>query len=103
DFIFWTDFYGGIKENYIKDAFALKVRELALNYGLPNKYLRNSAIHALEIGLIARNFFTYLPGENLFSDPEFQNNNQPDNAIGIGGILQPPPSKSLGLNLKIEF
>lgn len=103
NYVYWADFYGGIKENYIKDASALKVRELALNYAMPDKYLRNSAIHALEIGLIARNFFTYLPGENLFSDPEFQNNNQPDNAIGIGGILQPPPSKSLGLNLKIEF
>ena len=102
-FEYWADAYGLIKENYIRDATALKVRELALNYAFPEKYLHNSFIKTLEIGLIARNFFTYLPGENLFSDPEYQNQDEPANAIGIGGIAQPPPSRSLGLNLRIEF
>ena len=100
---YWTIFYGGIKENYIKDATALKIRELALNYALPKKLLGNSPIETLEIGLIARNYFTFLSKDHRFSDPEFQNQNQPANAIGNSGIFQPPPAKSLGLSLKIEF
>ncbi len=102
-FEYWSDSYGTIKENYIKDATALKIRELALNYALPARFLRDSPLKTFEIGLIARNYFTFLPSENRFSDPEFQNQDLPANAIGIGGPLQPPPSKSLGLNLKIEF
>lgn len=103
NFEFWTFYYGGIKENYVKDATALKIRELALNYALPNKLLRNSPLKTVEIGLIARNYFTFLASDHRFSDPEFQNQNVSANAIGTSGIFQPPPAKSLGLNLKIEF
>ena len=103
DWIFWTEYYGSIKENYIKDATALKIREIALNYSFPSKLLRDLPFDSFEIGLVARNYFTFLSDENRFSDPEFQNQFIPENAIGIGGLYQPPPSKSLGVNLKIEF
>jgi len=44
---------------------------------------------------------TWLPEENEFSDPEFNNTNS--NAIGIGGYFQSPPTKSYGFNINIEF
>ncbi len=100
---YWTIFHGGIKENYVKDATALKIRVLALNYVFPSQFLRGSPLKTLEIGLIARNYFTFLSSDHRFSDPEFQNQNLPENAIGTSGIFQPPPAKSIGLNLRIEF
>ena len=98
---FWTNTYNEIKENYVKDATAVKIRELALNYSLPASYLAKSPIHSVNIGLIGRNLFTWLPADNHFSDPEFNNTNS--NAIGIGGYFQSPPTRSFGFSVNVEF
>ncbi|MCD6543018.1 MAG: SusC/RagA family TonB-linked outer membrane protein, partial [Flavobacteriaceae bacterium] len=101
DMNYWKDTYNDIKENYVKDATALKIRELSLSYALPAKYFhKGTSISAFRVGLIARNFFTWLPSENRFSDPEFNNSNS--NTIGIGGYFQSPPTKSVGININIE-
>jgi hypothetical protein len=98
---YWTDVYWDVKENYVRDATALKVRELVLSYTLPSSLLIKTPLHKLTVGLIARNFLTLLPAENSFSDPEFNNTN--NNNVGIGGYFQSPPTKSFGVNLNIEF
>jgi len=98
---YWTDVYNDVKSNYVKDATALKIRELAVNYSLPSKLLNNTPVSKVTVGFIARNLMTWLPKENRFSDPEF--NNQNNNQIGIGGYFQSPPTKSFGFNLNIEF
>jgi TonB-linked SusC/RagA family outer membrane protein len=98
---FWTNTYNDIKENYIKDATSLKIREVSLRYELPNKYINETGLSKVTVGLIARNLAVWLPKENRFSDPEF--NNSSGNAIGIGGYLQSPPTRSFGLNLNLEF
>ena len=103
NWFFWIEEYGQIRENFIKDATSFKVREMALNYELPQKYLDHTPVHRLRIGLVARNYFISFAGENTFSDPEFQNQTVSENAIGIGGYYQPPPTKSLGFNINIEF
>ncbi|MDG1042237.1 MAG: SusC/RagA family TonB-linked outer membrane protein [Flavobacteriaceae bacterium] len=98
---YWTNTYNEIKENYVKDATALKIREVALNYTLPADVLKNTPISAVNVGFIGRNLFTWLPSENHFSDPEFNNSNS--NAIGIGGYFQSPPTRSYGFSVNIEF
>jgi TonB-linked SusC/RagA family outer membrane protein len=98
---YWTDVYNNVFENYIKDATALKVRELAISYSLPANLLTKTPLSKVSVGFIARNLFTLLPAENAFSDPEFNNTN--NNAIGVGGYNQMPPTKSYGVNLNIEF
>ena len=98
---FWTNTYNEIKENYVKDATAFKIRELALNYNLSKKYLENTPLKSFRIGLVGRNILTLLPKENRFSDPEFNNTNS--NAIGIGGYFQSPPTRSYGFSLNVEF
>jgi len=98
---YWTDVYNDVKSNYVKDATAFKVREIALSYSIPEKFISNTPLSKLSVGLIGRNIFTKLPKENKFSDPEFNNTNT--NAIGVGGYLQSPPTKSFGFNVNIEF
>ena len=101
---FWTNVYNEIKENYVRDATAVKIREVSLSYTLPSKYLERSPIKKLSLGLVGRNLLTWLPKENRFSDPEFSNNAGPaGNAIGIGGYFQGPPTRTYGLNVNIEF
>jgi len=98
---YWTDHYNNIKENYVQDATAVKMRELALNYNLPSSLIDNTPVSKISVGFVARNLFTWLPTQNRFSDPEF--NNSTGNAIGIGGYFQSPPTKTFGLNINVEF
>ncbi len=98
---YWTDVYNDVKENYVKDATAFKIRELALSYTLPSGLLNRTPLQKVSVGFIARNLFTLLPAENAFSDPEFNNTN--NNSVGIGGYFQSPPTRSFGVNLNIEF
>jgi len=98
---YWTDAYNDVRSNYVKDASAFKIRELALGYELPTSLLKKTPLSKVTIGFIARNIFTALPADNRFSDPEFNNSNS--NAIGIGGYFQSPPTKSYGFSLNIEF
>jgi TonB-linked SusC/RagA family outer membrane protein len=98
---YWTNTYNEIKENYVKDATALKLREISLNYSLPSSLTDTLPIESMRIGLIGRNLFTWLPEENAFSDPEF--NNSTGNAIGVGGYFQSPPTKSIGFSVNVEF
>jgi len=103
---FWTNTFNDIKENYVKDATSLKIREVSLRYELPDKYINNTGLSKVTLGLIARNLAVWLPKENRFSDPEFNNNPLNDkeiNAIGIGGYRQSPPTRSFGLNVNLEF
>ena len=39
---YWTDVYYNVKENYVRDATAFKIRELALNYTLPSSILNKT-------------------------------------------------------------
>ncbi len=98
---YWQNHYNEIKENYVKDATAFKIREVALNYTVPNKFLDKTPVHTARIGFIARNVLTVLPASNHFSDPEFNNTNS--NAIGIGGYFQSPPTRSFGVSINVEF
>jgi len=104
---FWQNRYNEIKENYVKDATAFKIRELALNYSLPANLLGSKkVIKKLTVGVVARNLFTYLPNQKyVFSDPEFRNTRVTDdvNGIGIGGYITSPPTRSFGFNINVEF
>ena len=112
---YWTETYNNIKENYVKDATAFKIREVSLTYDVPSKWLDKTLIHSARLGFVGRNLFTWLPAENNFSDPEFKNLQSrsttssgervavDQNAIGIGGYLQGPPTKSVGVSLNLEF
>lgn len=101
---FWQNKYNEIKENYVKDATALKIREVAIRYTFPRSLLdKTKVINKLTLGLVSRNTLTFLPEENRFSDPEFNNQGGGSNNIGVGGYLQSPPTRTFGFNLNIEF
>ena len=100
-------YYNQIKENYVKDATALKLRVVSLNYTLPSSLLaKTNVIKKVTIGVIGRNLFTVLPNEQYrFSDPEFRNTRDTDdaNGIGIGGYMTSPPTRSFGFSVNVEF
>jgi len=106
---YWTDTYNEVKSNYVKDATALKVRELSLSYELPKSILGKTPLTKAVIGIVATNPWTWLPEENRFGDPEFKTQtarngaNVSANAVGLGGYMEAPPIKTYGFKINIEF
>jgi len=100
---YWTDVYNDVKSNYVKDATALKIRELSVGYDLPKKWMSKTPISKVTVSFIARNLMTWLPKENRFADPEFNNSYTNANTVGVGGYFQSPPTRSFGFNLNLEF
>ncbi|MFT7195924.1 MAG: TonB-linked SusC/RagA family outer membrane protein [Marinoscillum sp.] len=101
---FWQNAYNDIKENYVKDATALKIRELSFSYTLPPSVINKvDFLSKVTVGFVGRNLWTQLPEENRFSDPEFQNQGGSDNGVGVGGYFTSPPTRSFGFNLNVEF
>ncbi|WP_298339359.1 SusC/RagA family TonB-linked outer membrane protein [uncultured Algibacter sp.] len=100
---FWQNAYNNIKENYVVDATALKIREIALDYNFPSKLLKNTSIEAITVGLIANNLFMFRPDENRYTDPEFSINTTGSGTTGIGSSAQAPPTGSYGMKVNIKF
>ncbi len=105
---FWQNTYNEAKENYVKDATALKIRELQASYSLPKSLLEKTGVLSeAQIGFIGRNLWTRLPDENRFADPEFNNTgvngDVQGNGIGIGGYFATPPTRSFGAFLNLTF
>ena len=46
-----------INDFFVEDASFIKLRELSLNYSVPNKFLENTGINGLSFGLVGRNLF----------------------------------------------
>jgi TonB-linked SusC/RagA family outer membrane protein len=93
---FWTGQWNNIKENYVRDASALRLRTLAVNYSLPAQLLSrtNGVVSKVSLGFVGRNLLTFTPtDESRFSDPEF----------GGGGYFSAQPTRSYGFNVNIEF
>ncbi|MFY0601688.1 MAG: SusC/RagA family TonB-linked outer membrane protein [Cyclobacteriaceae bacterium] len=111
----WQNTYNEIKENYVKDATAFKIRELAVRYDIPQSILsKTKFVDKVTVGFVARNLWVFLPkDQSNFSDPEFRNTrnrafgttavSDDANGIGVGGYLMGPPTRSFGFSLNVEF
>ncbi len=98
---YYSSIYNRIGENFIFDASAFKVREIALSYTLNKKQLRNY-LEAVTIGVYARNPFTILGNGNLhYNDPETSNTT--GNSQGIADDNQYPVLKTYGFNVSFNF
>lgn len=100
-FDFWTGTYNAIKENYVVDATTLKLREVALSYELPSKYLDKTFIKGVTLGFVARNIIMLRSAQNKYTDPEFTNDSQ--QVTGFGTQSQLPPTASYGFKLDVKF
>ncbi|WGD33769.1 SusC/RagA family TonB-linked outer membrane protein [Olleya sp. YS] len=88
--------FTGVDENFILDATAFKIREIALSYTLDRKFLDNTFLDGVSVGISGRNLITILPKENRrYNDPEI--------GSGIGGYGQTPPTRFYSMNVKFNF
>jgi len=109
---YFTTTYRAVGEANIIDASALKIRELALSYGLPKKLIEKTGLETFRIGINARNPFVFLADGKLlkanngfenrgYADPE--SSNTTGNAQGIINIGQYPSTRTLGFTVNLTF
>ena len=98
---FWTNTYNNIKENYVTDATTFKLREVALTYDFPAKYLDRTPISSVSFGIVARNVLMLRSAQNKYTDPEFTTDGQ--QVAGFGTRDQLPPTGSYGFKLDVKF
>ena len=94
--------YDPSPSTYLIDASFIKLREIGLSYSVPSSILNKASIQAATFSVFARNVKFWLPSENIFADPEINGPGLTGNANGIE-TTQTPPSRSLGVNLKLTF
>jgi hypothetical protein len=100
-FSFFNNVYNSIKENYVTDASTLKLREVALTFNMPDKFLKDTFIRSLSIGIVGRNLIMLRSERNVYTDPEFTADSQ--EVTGIGTLDQLPPTANYGFKLDIKF
>lgn len=89
-------------ENFITSAAFWKLREVALSYTVPTKFLASTKfIKSASVGLVGRNLITLLPKENVYTDPEFANTTS--NAVGLNSNAQTPPTRTYGFTVNLGF
>ncbi|MFC7667902.1 hypothetical protein ACFQT0_11260 [Hymenobacter humi] len=101
---FWasTAYNRGVAENFVTSGKFFKIREVSLSYALPATLLEKASfVKGVSVNLYGRNLFTWVPKENIYTDPEFSFSNS--NAIGINTNLQTPPTKFYGASLNATF
>lgn len=91
-----------VAENYVTSGKFFKIRELSLSYTLPAALVsRVGFVKGASLNLFGRNLYTWVPKENIYTDPEFSFSNS--NAIGINNNLQTPPTKFYGATISATF
>lgn len=103
---FWSSaaYNTSISENYVTSGKFFKIREVSLSYALPTELLtKTKFIKGASLNLYGRNIFTWVPKENMYTDPEFSFGNSNSNAVGINTVLQTPPTKFYGASVSATF
>jgi TonB-linked SusC/RagA family outer membrane protein len=104
---FWASaaYNTSVAENYITKGDFFKIRELSLSYTLPAALVSKMGfVKGLSMNVFGRNIFTWVPKENIYTDPEFNfTTTSGNNAIGINNNFQTPPTKFYGATLSATF
>nr|WP_279387750.1 SusC/RagA family TonB-linked outer membrane protein [Hymenobacter edaphi] len=91
-----------VAENYVTSGKFFKIREVSLAYALPTSVVSKVGfVKGASINFFGRNIFTWVPKENIYTDPEFSFSNS--NAIGINTNLNTPPTKFYGATLNVTL
>ncbi len=94
----------GVAENYVTSGMFFKIREVSLSYALPTALVSKiGLVKGASLNLFGRNIFTWVPKENIYTDPEFSGTAIGSNAIGINTVLQTPPTKFYGATLNVTL
>jgi TonB-linked SusC/RagA family outer membrane protein len=114
----WVDNYRLISENFVNDAWFIKLRDINLSYTIPQSFIGKTKIFsAASISFYGRNLLTIVDKANFYTDPEFSTigtnsftgdlasfgGTSSGNGIGLNGTRQTPPVRQFGVNINLSF
>lgn len=90
----------GVTEYYMYDATNIRLRELALSYSLPKKWIElTKVLQSAQVSFVGRNLFFFYKKTPF--DPELVLSTGNDNqGIEVYGL---PTTRTLGFNIKCDF
>lgn len=88
---------GGRAENFL-DADYLKLRELALTWSLPAKFIRKLSMTTADFSIFGSNLLLFTKRESWGDDPSWLISDETQNSN-----LKSPTARSIGFQLKIRF
>ena len=99
----WTNTMRSLSYYSVVSADVWKIREVSLAYDVPASAFAftNNTVKGLRIGFVGRNLFMFLPKNNIYTDPEF--NEDTGNAVGYTSSNQTPATRSYGFNVTLTF
>lgn len=86
---------------HLVDASYVKLRELAIGYTFPSKWLDKTPFGSATLGVFGNNLFIWTPESNEFGDPE-QNSSGSSNAQGFD-FTSNFSQRNYGVNLRVTF
>jgi hypothetical protein len=102
EYALWVNNYRLISENFVNDAWFIKLRDINLAYNIPSKILEKSKIFSTaSISVYGRNLLTIVDKKNFYTDPEYSFTT--GNGLGINNTNQTPPVRQYGVNLNFSF
>lgn len=102
EYALWVNNYRLISENFVSNAWFIKLRDVNLSYTLPSALVKKSKIFSTaSVSVYGRNLFTIVDNKNYYTDPEFSNTS--GNGLGINNTQQTPPVRQYGFNVNFVF
>jgi TonB-linked SusC/RagA family outer membrane protein len=102
EYALWVNNYRLISENFVNNAWFIKLRDINLSYTIPSRIIAKTKVFtSANIALYGRNLFTIVDKANFYTDPEFSFTT--GNGQGINNTGQTPPVRQFGLNVNLGF
>lgn len=98
---YWTAIAGpnGITEAFIYKGTYVKLRELALSYNLPSRWLNNTPLHSVRVSLVGRDLFYFYKKAPVNPEGSFSRSDYAQ-AFEFASM---PPTRSFGVSLNVKF
>lgn len=103
---YYTGEYSAATRNFLVDGSSWRLRELSLSYAFPEKWLQSKTkvVKSLSVALVGRNLALWLPKENVYMDPDFNNFvDDGSNSMGIVTSQANPPVRNFGFTVNAQF
>lgn len=92
--------YGSWDMRSVFDASYIKLREVAIGYNLPSRWLKKTPVSSIKVSLVGRNLAILYQNTPKGIDPEAAISSGNAQGIEYGGM---PPTSSFGVDFKISF
>jgi hypothetical protein len=99
---YWQNGGARLDKSFLVSKSYVKLRELVLAYSIPKALLQRTPFGNIDISLIGRNLFLWVPKENVFIDPE-QTTFGNDIGSEWGEFGASPTTRSYGFNIRITL